>query len=273
MFHKNSFFLLVFVVFFLFSSLDLSKANAQNITFEDNYINSNHEDYEDDDLISLNDPVYTNDDDVYVIDNNNIDSDDVINESPLLKDFSASNNTLKDEVINKSLLLKTSSVSNNTLKSDVTTKGFTHSKIFKKKYSKKYWGKKKRASKFLPNCSKSPASKAVAYTRTETWSANVSLSTDDLSYIKPTLGYTFSKSESFAETTTVTVKPGHIGWIDFTPLKYKAVGTLTYTFDSMPLVTKNVTMYSPKRLNKALDGADVTMSRKMTSDEKKRFCK
>ena len=260
---KSSVLLLVSGVVFAFSPLDLTTASAQNLTLKDKSISSadqeddevmfdNYEDAIAGESITPNEPLEVSDDDVYVIDDENIDSDEIIGESPSTKAEAVPEEGISD---------------------NVNIQGTSYMKVFKKKSSNRYWGKKKRASKFLPNCSKSSASKSLSASRTENWSTNVSVTTDDLKYIKPTLGYTFSKSETFSDTTTISVKPGHIGWIDFTPLKYKAVGTLTTTFDGAPIARKNITMYTPKRLNGALDGADVARSRTMTKAEKKRFCK
>lgn len=93
---KSSVLLLVSGVVFAFSPLDLTTASAQNLTLKDNSISSadqeddevmfdNYEDAIAGESITPNEPLEVSDDDVYVIDDENIDSDEIIGESPSTK--------------------------------------------------------------------------------------------------------------------------------------------------------------------------------------------
>lgn len=134
-------------------------------------------------------------------------------------------------------------------------------------------GTKKRASKFIANCSRSNSTKRLSASREESWSTSISLSADELTGIKPGLGFTFNRSAKYEDTTSVTAKPGEIGWVAFTPRKNKAIGTVNYYINGVRFKQQpNVSITSPIKINGMLDGIDIAQSRIMTSDEKKQYC-
>ncbi|KZR60599.1 hypothetical protein [Pseudobacillus badius] len=149
----------------------------------------------------------------------------------------------------------------------------SHTKLFARESKSSYLGAQKRASKPLANCSRTKSEKRVGASRTEGWSANISLTSDELSTIVPNLGFTFNKSATFSESVALGVLPGEIGWVEFAPKKNKAVGKLNYYVDGIKYKTKSVTITSPAKMNNALDGVDVTKSRDMTATEKGKYCK
>ncbi|MNC11514.1 hypothetical protein D3C75_592140 [compost metagenome] len=86
----------------------------------------------------------------------------------------------------------------------------------------------RRISTPVYNGTTSPATRALTYTTTQTYTANISITASRKAYIDAgiTGGVSWSQSATTTNTITATIKPGEYNWVDYTPYMNNSYGTL-----------------------------------------------
>ncbi|QNR65149.1 hypothetical protein IAQ67_14625 [Paenibacillus peoriae] len=115
---------------------------------------------------------------------------------------------------------------------------------------------RKRVSPYVYNRTQDNATRAISSSTSQTWQANISLSYEHKNAVTGTLGGGWSKTTTFSDTTTTTIRPNYMSWAEFTPIMDKSFGYLKeyYSLNGSVRTNKYTEIYIAREVSGRTDG-------------------
>jgi len=85
-----------------------------------------------------------------------------------------------------------------------------------------------RISQYVYNYTQDNVIRSVEASTTQSYTVNISLTTEKRAAFTATLGGSWSSSASYSDSITCQINPGYKSWIEFTPIMHNSWGYMKY---------------------------------------------
>lgn len=116
-------------------------------------------------------------------------------------------------------------------------------------YEVQKWDLQRRISTIVYNYTQDNMTRALSASTSQSYSVNISMNSGKKDAFTVTLGGAWSKTTSYSDTITNTIRPGYKSWVEFVPVMDNAYGIMECTDPLYNVTTEWADLYYARTVN------------------------